>query len=483
MNASFPFWAALSSAALALSPAHADTFESLAARIPREANALVLIDVEQTLKSPLAQKQGWSAKLQTAYVNRPVFLPPEAKKLALGAALQPADEFNPAWEVAVMELAEPAGVSAIARAEAGYLDDINGVQVAVTPDDAAFVGVGANVLAAVQPAERQFVARWVASATGAPKSELSDYLQSTLPLINEQAQVLLAVDLTDVLGPHDIQARLADASGLADKQADLGAIASVLSKLRGAALRLAVGNSCQARLQIDFDADVAPLREVAKPLVLHALANLGFQTDELDDWQVSFAPRSIRMQGVMSEDAQRRVFSVIELPTAELAPNESESGAAAKEPSESEVRESSLAYFNSTQVLLKDLRKGLKDTKATSAWMERYAQRIDALPSLNVDELLLNYGDKLAETLRAMSLAKRQAGIRYGVRATEGGGYGFYDGYNYGENAYDQAANRSQARKEEMSVASNARVEGWQLIDNATADLRRTLTKKYGVEF
>jgi hypothetical protein len=82
-----------------------------------------------------------------------------------------------------------------------------------------------------------------------------------------------------------------------------------------------------------------------------------------------------------------------------------------------------------------------------------------------------------------MSLSKRQAGIRYGVRATEGGGYGFYDGYNYGEDAYSQAADRSQARKEEMAVASNARVEGWQLIDNATADLRRTLTKKYGVEF
>ena len=482
MNASLSLPAALLSVPLLFNSSYAETFESLAARIPREANALVLIDVEQTLKSPLAQKQGWAAKLQTAYVNRPVFLPPEAKKLALGAALQSADEFTPTWEIAVMELATPASVSAIARAEGGYLDDVNGVQVAVTPDDAAFAGVGGNVLAAVQPAERQFVARWVAGASAATESELSDYLRSTLPLINDQAQVLLAVDLTDVLGPHDIQSRLADAAWLADKQADLGAIASVLTKLRGAALRLAVGNSCQARLQIDFDADVTPLKDVAKPLVLHALANLGFQTDELDDWQVSFAARSIRMQGLMSEDAQRRVFSVIELPAAELATKET-SSADAQEPSESEVRESSLAYFNSTQVLLKDLRKGLKDTKATSAWMERYAQRIDALPSLNIDELLLNYGDKLAETLRAMSLAKRQAGIRYGVRATEGGGYGFYDGYDYGENAYDQAANRSQVRKEEMAVASNARVEGWQLIDNATADLRRTLTKKYGVQF
>jgi hypothetical protein len=80
-----------------------------------------------------------------------------------------------------------------------------------------------------------------------------------------------------------------------------------------------------------------------------------------------------------------------------------------------------------------------------------------------------------------MSLSKREAGIRYGVRATEGGGY--YDGYYYGENAYTAAADRSQARKEEMAVASDTRVQGWKLIEDASADIRRTLTKKYGVEF
>ena len=147
------------------------------------------------------------------------------------------------------------------------------------------------------------------------------------------------------------------------------------------------------------------------------------------------------------------------------------------------MRERSLTYFKSTQSLVSDLRKGLKDTSATSAWMERYARRIDELPVLHVDELLIDYGDKLAETLRIMSVSKRQAGIRYGVRASSGDGGGYYDGYNYGGDAYSQAADRSQAKKEEMAVASDTRVQGWQLIDDATADIRRTLTKKYEVEF
>jgi hypothetical protein len=223
---------------------------------------------------------------------------------------------------------------------------------------------------------------------------------------------------------------------------------------------------------------VAPLREIAKPLVFNALQNLGMPTADLESWDVSLADRSIRLRGGLSTDAQRRLFTLIQLPAANLNPGDA-SAAGGTTPSESETRDSSQAYFASTQSLLKDLRRGIKDTKATSAWMERYARSIDNLPVLNVDEQLLDYGDKLAETLRIMALSKRQAGIEAGVRATEGRGY--YDGYY--QDSYSRAADRSQATKEVMAEASDVRVQGWQLIDDATADIRRALTKKYGVEF
>ena len=53
----------------------AATFQDLARLIPDQANALVLMDVEQILATPLAQRQGWARKLETAYVQRPVVLP------------------------------------------------------------------------------------------------------------------------------------------------------------------------------------------------------------------------------------------------------------------------------------------------------------------------------------------------------------------------------------------------------------------------
>ncbi len=461
----------------------AETFDSLARRIPGDATALVLIDVEQTLASPLAQKQEWSRKLEAAYVERPVFLPPEAKKLVLGAALDPENDFLGRWELGVMELLEPPGIRAIARGESGYVDEINGTSAAVTPRDAAFVDLGANVLAVVRPADRQFLSRWIKSANGTAPAQLSEYLQSRLAGVNDNVQVLLAIDLTDVLGPRDVEERLAATAWPGAKPADTAPIAKILGSLRGATLRLAFGEDCRGQLQIDFAEDVSPLGDSAKAFVLQAFTNLGIATTEFESWKTSLAEKSIRMSGPLSTNAQRRVFSVIELPAANLDPNAPEASVTlATEPTESEVRDRSLAYFKTTQELTEDIRDGLKETKATSAYMERYARRIDELPVLHVDELLLDYGDKLAETFRIMALSKRQAGIRASSRT---GSYygGYYDGYDYGMDAYGRAADRSQAKKEEMSVANDTRVQGWQLIDDATADIRHTLTKKYNAEF
>jgi hypothetical protein len=459
---------------------NAETFETLSGRLPADANAIVLIDVEQTLAAPLAKKQGWAAKLESAYAERPVFLPPEAKKLVLGAALQPNNDFIGRWELALMELSAPVAVRSIAKSESGYVDDINGAPAAITPLNAAFVDLGNNILAVMRPADRQLLSRWIARQKKGYPSGVSDYLRSAIPLVNDRVQVLLAVDLTDVLSAHDVRERIANADWIKEKNADPETLAAAVEKLRGATLRLAISDKCHAQLKIDFDVDVAPLGNFAKPLVLNALKNLGFPSDEVSKWEIQLSGRSIRLQGDLSTDAQRRVFSVIELPSTDLEAAAASPGESTAKPSDQETRDRSLAYFKSTQALVADLRKSLKDSKATTAWMERYARRIDELPILHVDEQLLEYGDKLAETLRIMSLSQRQAGIRAGVRASEGRGY-YGDGY--GTNAYDAAAQRSQAKKEEMSVAYDTRVEGWKLIDDATADIRRSMTKKYSVEF
>ena len=110
---------------------------------------------------------------------------------------------------------------------------------------------------------------------------------------------------------------MAAAPWLKDKKADSGRLAAVLGKLRGAALRLAVGKDCQGQLQVDFDADVAPLGDFAKPMVLQALGNLGLQTDEISKWEVSYGRDRSACMASVDRLPTAGVMSVIELPAAE----------------------------------------------------------------------------------------------------------------------------------------------------------------------
>ena len=451
-----------------------DGFDDLASCIPADANALILIDVEKTLQAPVAQQQGWGRTLEAAYVERPVFLPPEATKLAIGGRLDFRNDFVPMWEVAVIETPAAVAMRSLAMRDRGYVETVNGAETAWTAANTAYFQLPNNVLGVVARAERQFVSRVIGQAQNAAPASLSEYLQQALKLVNDRVQILFMIDLTDAASPRRMEDRLRQASWLKSSDGDPAVLAKLLAGVRGAALRVAVGSDCQCQLQVDFRDDVSSHEKIVKDALLQTLAELGMATDELAKWSFSAKGRQLLAQGKLSTDGQRRLFSVLEIPPTDLNPA---GDAGNSEPSESERRERSLVYFASTEELLKDLRSGLKDSKATSAWMERYARRIDDLPVLYVDDELLEYGDKLAETLRIMSLSKRQAGIRSGVRRSEGAGY-YYD-----YDAYERNAQASAARRQEMAVASDAIVEGWGLIDDATADVRRNMTQKYQAEF
>jgi hypothetical protein len=472
--------------------ARGDAFDHLLPSVPPSANTLVLIDVERTLASPLAQAEGWGKKLELAYVNRPVFLPPEATKLVMAASLEPENHFAREWELGVMDLSEPMSMRSIARSEGGYVDTIKETQVAWTPSDAYFISLGDRLLGVMFPADRQFVSRWIGYAKKNTNVMLSDYLHKATRLKNDQIQVLMAIDLTDVAQPHELAEEAEDSPLLQETKLPVEQIVSMLGSLQGATLRIAIGEDAQGQLRIDFGKDVTPLKAVAKDLIVKVLDDLGANTDDMKSWKMEMKGRAILMQGKLSQDGLRRVFSIVELPTAKFSLLKDE-GDAPQEVNESMIRESSLTYFRSTEVLLKDLKRELRGNKASAAIMERYAGRIDRMPILHVDNDLLDYGSNVSQTLRAIALSKRQGGVQSGV-GTAGMGGGGYSNYSYGygyfgnrgdryAGARSSAADRSAIKTQAMAESKNVRVEGSKLIADATLQIRRQMTQKYQVEF
>ncbi len=494
MKLNISVWLCLFPLLIVCNDARAEDFDQLLAKIPAAANAIVLIDVEKTLASELAQQEGWGMKLELAYVNRPIFLPPEASQLVMAAALQPSADFERLWELGVMQMSEPFSMRSIARSEGGYVDSISGFDAAWTPSDAYFVALGPNELGVLFPAERQFVSRWVDFAKKNQEVQLTDYLKQATQLTNEQIQILLAIDLTDVVRPHEVLERIEDSPLFQKAKLKAEEVVPILASLRGASLRVAIGKNAQAQLRIDFGSDIAMLQPVAKELVLSVLGDLGANVSDLESWKINFKPQAIHMEGPLSQDGLRRIFSIVELPSTKFSTLKDSGGETqlTEEAPESMIRETSLTYFRSIDVLLKDLRRDLKGQKASAAIMERYARKIDRMPILHVDEELLNYGSSLANTLRSMALTKRQGGVSYGVSTAGmgGGGYANYSvdyGYLGSGDAYSgaraSAADRASMKAGAMADANYARVEGFKGIEDATADIRRKMTQKYQVEF
>ena len=121
-----------------------------------------------------------------------------------------------------------------------------------------------------------------------------------------------------------------------------------------------------------------------------------------------------------------------------------------------------------------------------------YSTKIDRLPILHVDDDLLDYGQKLTETLRIMSGSRKNARLQGGAAARNDLAQGTiinngYDGYGYGNYSYSTPRSRETAAGNAIANAAASgtavKIQGWQLIDNATNEVRREMTKRYNLEF
>ncbi|MFK7776492.1 MAG: hypothetical protein QM501_00035 [Gimesia sp.] len=463
-------------------------FDDLLKRIPASANSLVVIDVKALHASPLARKDGWLKKHEAAYVGRPIFLPPEANKIILAAQIDMSQEMHENWELAVIDMKEPIPMRSIARAEGGYVDSINGLHAAWTPSNAYFVRLNTSVMGVMYPANRQAVSRWADFGRTNTKTVVSPYLvQSTKNVRPGGSQIAMAIDLHDIALPHQLQKSLEQSEILKGNKSKITELFDIISGIQGATFSVKVGSKAEGELKIDFKSDTAKFSSFAKPLVLEALGNFGVYIDDLETWKTELKGKSIILRGPLSNDGMRRVFSILEIPTtkfSELKDQDVSPG------SPEAVSKASLTYFKSITVLIDDLRKYLHTHKDNhSVYNERYARKIDRLPILNVDEDLLNYGSQVAETLRHISLAKRGAGARSGVRNSSVYGsysYDYNSNNNSNNNYYNRRSNASvkiQNRTEEQAKATGVRFSSWKEIEDATAAIRRDMTKRYNVEF
>lgn len=467
----------------------ASDFNELVRKVPQGANAAMAIDVARALKSPLAKKNGWDKKLQDGGADRPLYLPPEADKLLAAAQIDITRDFTRDWDVTLFGLTESIPLNLVARLEGGYVDKIGDVEVAWLPSDAYVANAGENTLIMQAPADRQAVARWINTKKKSEAMEISDYLGVALAAMNREPQIVMALDARNAIQRHRVEQRLQDSGFLKTHSLELDPTVELITSVQGAVIEITFTDKANAMARIDFAQPVSLNKTVAKALVMATLELNQMSLPGTDSWDCSVVDKSIVLNGELNMDSLRRLLSLMEPPSTKFSSLKDQN---VEKATGDDTAKLSLAYFQSTQSLMKDLRQKAGSYNSDAYWIDRYATKIDHLPILHVDNDLLDYGEKLADTLRYMSGTRKMTRLQGGAAArsdlSQGSiNTGYNSGYGYRSFSYNGPRSRETAAGNAIDNAAASgtavKLEGWNLIDSATSGIRRAMTERYNVEF
>jgi hypothetical protein len=485
---------------LALSPraAAGPSYDDLLKLVPETANVLLLLDVKGAQETPLGVQRKWAEKYRTDALGGLGESSPLVTKAVFAAEMDTTTLRNN-WEIALLDLKYSLSQNDLVKALGGTADTIGGQAVVLSPHDAYAAQFSGRMVGRMKPANRQAMGRWLKSTKGVRRIALSPYLRDVAENAPPDAQVVMALDLNDVIDAAGVRRRLKKAQCLAGKRADIDQLADLLTGLKGLTLTMRIDRAIHGELRIDFSQRADAIGPFAKPMMLEVMDRIGAAIDDLDTWQSRVQGRSVVMSGDVSPQAARLLLSVVVRPTATaILENTQGGGTLSQDPKVA----ASQRYFSSVQTLLKDLKKQKASSiSKLTRWYNQFAEQIDELPILNVDEDLLKYGSAVSHTLRELgnlaaatgrtqNMAKAQAreadvvtpwGAGYGYNGYNGAGYGYYYGTtvqtvnNYGE-VYNYVARAGNT----MAAVKN---QTWKNLDQAGNEMRQKLTQKYQVEF
>lgn len=476
---------------LAALPSNAD-FGDLLNYVPADANAVMVLNLEKMIDSPLGKEKKWKEKMSQESAERPLDLPPAAGRVVLASRID-LEYMKPLWEMAILEMKESPSMKDIANKEGGSVEEILGKESVRTSRDAYVVHLSREVFAVISPADRQKVTRWLREALKRSEPAISPFLQKRVGAADSSGtEIVIAVDLSDAVQSSSVSENLKNRESLAGQTVDLDVLTDTICGIKGAAIGVRIGEKAFGQVVVDFEKDVAIMSPFAKPLLLEALAQRGAMIEDFAEWEEKVSGNTVSLKGDMSDAALRQLSLLIDPPTPQM-----EAGAKPAQVSPgdtSAVAKATQNHFNAIKGCLKDLKIDKRDMKTwgqLAAWMEKYAMRIARLPILNVDKEMITYGENVSYDLHGAAAALQGAAIQSSVEQRQisadspDGYYGYTDRYGYGGYGYyyDNSADKRAVRYENRAEGINAARSLINGIKNGTVEIRRKMTEKYQVEF
>jgi hypothetical protein len=482
-------------------------------KLPDWVNALVIMDYQNVLASPLAQREGWDklSPMEAFGCSLPYLR--NTKTVVQAAHLEPGT-LRSQRDIVLVKGGPFATLTELAKQEKGVEETIGGNSAILTGKNAFIVSLSPTQLAVTSPAHRQDTARWLRFASANREPVLSSYLVQAADAMKDGYHIVIALDLHDAIDPHLVRRYLQHTPLLKDKNVDREALVKVLSGSRGIRIGIRFDQAITANLAADFSDNIQGVAATLPALVMGSLDNMGGELEEFPLAKAQIQEKSFLISTSLSVKGLRQLLRLVPSVSGPvLAPRDV---AFKGIPVDNQVANNQ-AYFRNIRDLANDAHNAAEkknDMIAAAKGYERAARQIDQLPVAGIDEDLVRFSTTASSRLRAIADALREVVLE--ATAVEGGRRshvevipGTYLGYNLGpwnpSNPGDPFSpgglwirpmitpptfnvitndNEIQA-KQQVILARGAkrRLELWRQLSDESANLRKKLSIKYRVDF
>jgi len=458
---------------------------------PKTANAIVQGDMvalrKLTLGSPLHED-----------------LPGNVVRVRIAAELD-LESFQPDWEIGYAAVEKTSTAESIAQREGGYVDTLQGRSIVWTPNEMYLVPLADNVVSIVRPADRKFVGQWLKKDRS---NVVSSYLQQVAGRLTDRQSVSIAVDLEDVLSTGVLNEKLAQSKSLQGK--NIESIAKSLSSVQGITISVA-SDALEATVLIDFLSAPTELTPVAKAFFAEVLTARGVQLDEFSQWKMSAVSegKTLSFTGPIASETLDDLLGMFTVHRASrgvtpVTNTDSPAAPTSGQTSPSVVAENTRDYFRKVINIVHRVRDySANNTGERAQWNGNMANRIDEMPTLEVDPQMVMFGAEVAKSLRSNSMSMQLTNISQGAAAVAadagtgafstatavgtmagmGYGYGGYGNYGtYGGNFVDPNSPVKYYRMGQAQGNTSFK-ELMARLEQSLADMRRTMTEKYKIQF
>lgn len=481
-----------------------DDAATLAAKLPRDSNAVFIVRVADILQTPRAAAEGWSEQQAEKFLSGGSAIPPWVGTLVTGSLVRPA-EADAEWAAALLTTPADTTLESLVGIESPEVETLGVSRAVHGQSDALFLEVQPGLFGVLTPAHRQDAARWSRQMAAGGDPQLSPNL---LQAAQTPGHIVLAMDFEHLLDPQQVRRRLGAEPVFLTAPELVARMAQQLSGLRTVTMSITIGEQFAAVVTCSFAAPLQDSANLFRSVFVSILHDLGVGIDEFDAAAASVNGSDLQLQTNLSEESVRRILTLIVPPaphpqSVAAAPPTPPKGNVTKTPVRPGPRDfpgrATQQYVLAVDKMIDNLKVANRNAQTyerTATWHDNFARRIADLPTVGVDPDVVNYGLKIAEDFRALSASLRGQGVQVAssqgtltynysfnpgwVQANWWGPVGFY-GPSYNVTSNLQQVREQQARAIEAGAVDRTQI--WTQIDNTRAATEVALKQRYGDDF